>query len=92
MNFNSQIPSFIPHVNTYCAKVLPLVFDNSLSYYEFLCKMCHKVNECIDALNAQNLQIIEFTKMVSLELEKFEKYVDERITGFENEIKKAWED
>lgn len=92
MNFNSQIPSFIPHVNTYCAKVLPLVFDNSLSYYEFLCKMCHKVNECIDALNAQNLQIIEFTKMVSLELEKFENYVDERITGFENEIKKAWED
>lgn len=92
MNFNSQIPSFIPHVNTYCAKVLPLVFDNSLSYYEFLCKMCHKVNECIDALNAQNLQIIEFTKMVSLELEKFEKYVDERITGFENELKKAWED
>lgn len=92
MNFNSQIPSFIPHVNTYCAKVLPLVFDNSLSYYEFLCKMCHKVNECIDALNAQNLQIIEFTKMLSLELEKFEKYVDERISGFENEIKKAWED
>ena len=92
MNFNSQIPSFIPHVNTYCAKVLPLVFDNSLSYYEFLCKMCHKVNECIDALNAQNLQIIEFTKMVSLELQKFEKYVDERITDFENEIKKAWED
>lgn len=92
MNFNSQIPSFIPHVNTYCAKVLPLVFDNSLSYYEFLCKMCHKVNECIDALNAQNLQIIEFTKMVSLELEKFENYVDERITGFENEIKQAWED
>lgn len=92
MNFNSQIPSFIPHVNTYCAKVLPLVFDNSLSYYEFLCKMCHKVNECIDALNAQNLQIIEFTKMVSLELEKFEKYIDERISGFENEIKKAWED
>lgn len=92
MNFNSQIPLFIPHVNTYCAKVLPLVFDNSLSYYEFLCKMCHKVNECIDALNAQNLQIIEFTKMVSLELEKFEKYIDERITGFENEIKKAWED
>ena len=92
MNFNSQIPSFITHVNTYCAKVLPLVFDNSLSYYEFLCKMCHKVNECIDALNAQNLQIIEFTKMVSLELEKFEKYIDERITGFENEIKKEWED
>ena len=92
MNFNSQIPSFIPHVNTYCAKVLPLVFDNSLSYYEFLCKMCHKVNECIDALNAQNLQIIEFTKMLSLELEKFEKYVDERISGFEDEIKKAWED
>lgn len=90
--FNSQAPHFLTKVKTYCAKVLPLVFDNSLSYYEFLCKMCHKLNETIDALNAQNLNTIEFTHMVQLEIEKFEKYVDERLTNFENEMKAEWEE
>lgn len=81
--FNSQLPQFITRVKTYCAKVLPLVFDNSLSYYETLCAFLHKLNELIDALNAQNLNIIEFTHMVSLEIETFEKYVDNRVTEFE---------
>lgn len=89
--FNSQAPHFMTKVNAYCAKVLPLVFDNSLSYYEFLGKMCHKLNECIDALNAHNLNIIEFTHMVQLEIENFEKYIDNRITEFENELKTEWE-
>lgn len=90
--FNSQAPHFLTKVKTYCAKVLPLVFDNSLSYYEFLGKVCHKLNECIDALNSQNLNIIEFTHMVQLEIENFEKYIDNRITEFEDELKKAWEE
>ena len=88
--FNSQAPHFMTKVKAYCAKVLPLVFDNSLSYYEFLAKMCHKLNECIDALNAHHLNIIEFTHMVQLEIEKFEKYIDNRITEFENELKSEW--
>lgn len=88
--FNSQAPHFMTKVKAYCAKVLPLVFDNSLSYYEFLGKMCHKLNECIDALNAQHLNIIEFTHMVQLEVENFEKYIDNRITEFENELKSEW--
>lgn len=88
--FNSQAPHFMTKVKAYCAKVLPLVFDNSLSYYEFLCKVSHKLNECIDALNAQNLNFIEFTHMVQLEVENFEKYIENRITEFENELKTEW--
>lgn len=88
--FNSQTPHFLTRVKAYCAKVLPLVFDNSLSYYEFLGKVCHKLNECIDALNAQNLNIIEFTHMVQLEIENFEKYIDSRMTEFENGLKTEW--
>ena len=88
--FNSQAPHFLTRVKAYCAKVLPLVFDNSLSYYEFLGKVCHKLNECIDALNAQNLNIIEFTHMVQLEMENFEKYIDTRMTDFENGLKTEW--
>lgn len=88
--FNSQVPHFLERTKMYCAKVLPLVFDNSLSYYESLCKFMHKLNECIDAINAQNLNIIEFTHMVSLEIEKFESYIENRMTEFENQLKAEW--
>ena len=77
--YNSGVPQFLPKVKTYCAKVLPMVFDNSISYYETVCHLIHKVNECIEALNAQNLNIIEFTHMVSVEIEKFEKFIDNYI-------------
>ena len=35
----------------YCHKVLPLTYDNSLSYYEQLCKTTHKINEVIQLIN-----------------------------------------
>lgn len=38
----------------YCQKVLPLVYDNSLSYYEVLCKLTNKINELETKLNEQN--------------------------------------
>ena len=33
-------------------KILPLVYDDSLSYYEVLCKVVNKINEIIEALQA----------------------------------------
>lgn len=32
-------------------KVLPLVYDDSLSYYEVLAKVTYKLNECINSIN-----------------------------------------
>ena len=38
-------------IRFWCYKILPLVYDDSLSYYELLCKMTAKVNEVITAMN-----------------------------------------
>lgn len=35
----------------YCQKVLPMVYDESLSYYELSCKISEKLNEVIKAQN-----------------------------------------
>ena len=52
----------------WCQKVLPLVYDNSLSYYETLCKVVKYINDLIaqdkvfsdDILNLQNdLKIVQ---------------------------------
>lgn len=44
----------LKYVRFWCQKVLPLVYDDSLSYYEFLCKICDKVNEIISSQNKMN--------------------------------------
>ena len=43
----------------YCQKVIPLAFDESMSYYECLCNLRYKVKEVIDELNSQGLAIDE---------------------------------
>ena len=42
----------------WCQKVLPLVYDDSLSYYETLCKTTGKLNEVIDIINNELEQYI----------------------------------
>ena len=36
----------------WCQKILPAVYDDSLSYYELLCKVVDKLNEVINNVNA----------------------------------------
>lgn len=43
--------NFIERFKFACKAVLPLVFDDSLSYYEVLCKIQAKINEIILAIN-----------------------------------------
>lgn len=40
------------------AKVLPLVYDDSLSYYEVLCKVVNKINEIIENIDDTVIAII----------------------------------
>ena len=44
----------------YCQKVLPLAYDDSLSYYELLCKVVKYVNELALTYNqiTQNFNVI----------------------------------
>lgn len=41
-------PTQIAPLHFYCQKILPAVFDDSLSYYEQLCRLTDKVNEIIN--------------------------------------------
>lgn len=38
----------LKHFKFWCYKVLPLVYDDSLSYYEVLCKVVDYINKLID--------------------------------------------
>lgn len=85
--YNSgAMKNMVSRVKVFCSKVIPLVFDNTLSYYESLCAFCAKVNELCDAVNAQNLTIVEFCHEVELEISKFEEYMQTELNGVKDRL------
>lgn len=49
----SELKTFntVSALKYWCYKILPLVYDDSLSYYEVLCRVTKKLNEVIDNTN-----------------------------------------
>lgn len=50
----------------WCYKVLPLVYDDSLSYYEILCKMVTYINNLIETDKLQNDEINKLKQEVQI--------------------------
>lgn len=48
----------------WCNKVLPLVYDDSLSYYELLCKVVKKLNDLIEAYSGYDTIIADIKASV----------------------------
>lgn len=48
----------------WCQKVLPAVYDDSLSYYELLCKVVSKLNEVIENINNKDDGVTELQAAV----------------------------
>lgn len=78
-------------------KVLPAVYDESLSYLEQLAKLTFKVNETIDATNAldENVEALnddvfklnQRVEAVEGEIDGFEAEINQRIAELEAELK-----
>lgn len=66
---NKQITPF----TFYCQHVLPLVYDQSLSYYEVLCKLQYKLNEVIQTQNNLQDAFQNLLNWVNSQLEKYAK-------------------
>lgn len=75
------------NVTTCCQKVLPLVYDDSLSYYEVLCKTQQKLNELIkinnairDEVHKEYVDILESAKTVTEAVASVTSMRDEVLT------------
>lgn len=66
----------------WCYKVLPLVYDDSLSYYEVLCKVVNYINKLIDQ---DKIFGNELTKLRE-DLATVQKWVDNYDTSYAKEI------
>lgn len=70
-----MIKANIERVKFWCFKVLPLVYDDSLSYYEVLCKCIAKLNEIIEAMGELNETVAEIQAAIA-QLQEWVKNVD----------------
>ena len=75
----------IAKVRVLCHKVLPAVYDESLSYLEQLAKLAYKLNETIDGVNALNDNIQILNDSVT-DLNERVEAVEGEIAGFEAEV------
>ena len=62
----------------WCYKILPLVYDDSLSYYEVLCKLREKINEMIEAIDDIPSVVKEY-----LETDEFKAYIAQLVDSLE---------
>lgn len=70
------------HFRFWCQKVLPLVYDNSLSYYEVLCKVVDYINRLIDSDKA----IIADVDQLKAELAQVQKWIDDFDTSYIDQV------
>ena len=68
----------IDKVKFWCYKVLPLVYDDSLSYYELLCKVVSKLNELIEKYASFNDMVEEIQSAI----DALQKQIDEFDTTY----------
>ena len=65
----------------WCQKVLPLVYDDSISYYEVLCNMGEYLNQVIDNVNALP-DIIDEAVKEYIESGEIQKVLNEMLQNF----------
>lgn len=57
-----EIPAKVDSFRFWCQKVLPLVYDDSLSYYELLCKVVNYLNNTIADVNTLGTDVDNLNK------------------------------
>ena len=78
--------SNMPYFRFWCYKVLPLVYDDSLSYYEILCKVVTYINKLIEQDKIFGDELTNLLK----ELEKVKEWINNFDTSFIAELIKKY--
>lgn len=83
----------IPYLRFWCQKVLPAVYDQSLSYYEVLCKLQAFLNKMIEELEKMQGNIDALHKAykdlqdwVNAEIARFEAHMEQHFEDLTQEL------
>lgn len=80
----TQVPPFATVVSFYCQKILPAVYDDSLSYYESVCRLVKVLNEHVEDYN----QLVDVVAEHSTAIEELQQALDDFVAhGFDDYYK-----
>lgn len=74
------------HLHIFCQKVLPAVFDDSLSYYEVVCKVAKILNTHTDLLNAMQ----ETLNLHTSQIQEIQQWIQDFNAGNLNPQLQDW--
>lgn len=72
----------LKHFHFWCQKVLPLVYDDSLSYYEVLCKVVNYINNIMSEIEIDETEIKALQSdmtVVKQWIDTFDSFTNEQI-------------
>lgn len=89
----------IPYLRFWCQKVLPAVYDQSLSYYEVLCKLAAFLNKMLEELEKMQDNIDALHKAykdlqdwVNAEIARFEAHMEQHFDDLTRELWNRFEE
>lgn len=91
-------PNCVSPLKFWVHTILPLVYEDSLSYYEVLAKVSAKMNEVIEGLNANNEQVEKVTQFTAESIKNltesfnnFTQSILERQENFESTVNRNFQ-
>lgn len=100
-NFDPILKKYdgIPYLRFWCQKVLPAVYDQSLSYYEVLCKLAAFLNKMLEELEKMQDNIDALHKAykdlqdwVNAEIARFEAHMEQHFDDLTRELWNRFEE
>lgn len=85
-------PNFIKPFQFCCQRVLPIVYDDSLSDYEVLCKVIAKLNEVIADQNALNAAWVEYKAALTKEWEDYQTNLTGEWDVYQAQMNQSYKD
>lgn len=92
LDYGNQKLAQIGQFRFWCQKVLPAVYDDSLSYYELLAKVIEKLNEVIDLVNGETDSWESIIKAVEELQEEFQDFIDGGFEEYYEDLLITWID
>lgn len=72
----------LPYFRFWCQKVLPLIYDDSLSYYETLCKITDYLNKTIEQTNKVTDELLA----LKAEVNTIQQWIDNFDTSYAEKV------
>ena len=100
-NFDPILKKYdgIPYLRFWCQKVLPAVYEQSLSYYEVLCKLAAFLNKMVEELEKMQDNIDALHKAykdlqdwVNAEIARFEAHMEQHFDDLTRELWNRFEE